>query len=118
MRISDWSSNVCSSDLAAKAEGFWQEAPDIGVSGRPAETLDPRGPHPDVLDLNTHPFDRAVRTYDILECRSYPKAEFPSGPPEISCDTCGDEGRGGLGHLTESGPLGPDKGKTAKRRRG
>src|SRR3546814_18577497 len=24
---------------AAKAEGFWQEAPDIGVSGRPAETL-------------------------------------------------------------------------------
>src|SRR3546814_5181807 len=43
---------------AAKAEGFWQEAPDIGVSGRPADTLDPRGPHPDVLALNTHHFDR------------------------------------------------------------
>lgn len=94
---------------AAKAEGLWQEAPDIGVSGRPAETLDPRGPHPDIFDLNAHHFDRAVRTYDILECSSYAEAELPIGPPEIESDPCCEKGRGRPRHLTNCGNLSPEK---------
>lgn len=94
---------------AAKAKGLWEEAPDIGISGRPAEALDPSCPHPDILDLNAHHFDRAVRTHNILKCSSYPKAELPIGSTKIESDPRSEKGRSGTGDLADCGDFSPEK---------
>src|SRR3546814_5762704 len=86
MRISDWSSDVCSSDLRAAHDALVAEAPprrERTAGGRPSRACEPSGD----ARSRPHPCDGAGERHSARPRRPLPHGQAMTSPLYLAIDT-------------------------------